>query len=64
MSPFDFDFEKYSLTKEDFKDLIYDGIMLYHSDDAAFNYIKNKKENPSGMLHLKYGQRIRKAYRN
>jgi len=32
---FDFDFEKYSLSKEDFKDLMYDEIMLYHSDEAA-----------------------------
>ena len=31
VSAFDFDFEKYSLSKEDFKDLMYDEIMLYHS---------------------------------
>ena len=36
VSPFDFDFEKYSLSKEDFKDLMYEEIMLYHSDEAAF----------------------------
>ena len=39
VSAFDFDFEKFSLTKEDFKDLIYEEIMLYHSDDAAVKYI-------------------------
>ena len=36
VSAFDFDFEKYSLSKEDFKDLMFDEIMLYHSDEAAF----------------------------
>jgi len=54
VSSFDFDFEKYSLSKEDFKDLMFDEIMLYHSDEAALNYIKKKKEHPQGMLHLKY----------
>lgn len=43
VSAYDFDFEKFSLTKEDFKDLIYEEIQLYHSDEAAFEYIKNKK---------------------
>jgi len=63
VSPFDFDFEKYSLSKEDFKDLMFEEIMLYHSDEAAFNYIKQKKEHPEGALHVKYGARIRKAYK-
>lgn len=39
VSAFDFDFEKYSLSKDDFKDLIYEEIMLYHSDEAALKYI-------------------------
>jgi len=64
VSAFDFDFEKYSLSKEDFKDLIYEEIMLYHSDEAAYNYIKAKKENPDGALHIRYGARIRKAYKD
>ena len=63
VSPFDFDFEKYSLSKEDFKDLMYEEIMLYHSDEAAFAYIKNKRENPDGSLHIKYANRMRKAYK-
>lgn len=37
--------------------------MLHHSDEAAYNYIKAKKENPEGTLHLRYGARIRKAYK-
>ena len=43
VSAYDFDFEKFSLGKDDFKDLIYEEIMLYHSDEAAFEYIKNKR---------------------
>jgi len=64
VSAFDFDFEKFSLSKEDFKDLMYEEIMLYHSDEAAFNYLKQKKEFPNGQLHLRYGNRVRKAYKN
>ena len=64
VSAFDFDFEKYSLSKEDFKDLIFDEIQLYHSDEAALQYIKTKEQYPNGALHLKYGQRLRKAFKN
>ena len=39
VSAFDFDFEKYSLSKEDFKDLMYEEIMLYHNDEAALAYV-------------------------
>jgi len=51
------------LSKEDFKDLIYEEIMLYHSDEAALNYIKMKEKYPEGALNLKYAHRMRKAYR-
>jgi|TARA_B110000305_G_C19372826_1_gene605420 serine/threonine protein kinase len=64
VSAFDFDFEKYSLSKEDFKDLIFEEIMLYHSDEAALKYIKSKEEYPDGALHLKYSHRLRKAYKD
>ena len=42
---------------------MYEEIMLYHSDDAAFKYIKEKEANPDGALHLKYAHRLRKAYK-
>lgn len=35
VSAFDFDFEIYSLKKEDYKDLIYEEIMLYHDEDSV-----------------------------
>ena len=63
MSAFDFDFEKFSLGKDDFKELIYEEIMLYHSDEAAFEYIKNKRKYPDGNLQIRYGNRYRKAYK-
>ena len=63
VSAFDFDFEKYSLGRDDFKDLIYDEIMLYHSDEAALQYIKQKEQYPEGALYLKYGNKVRKAYK-
>ena len=41
---------------------MFDEIMLYHSDDAALKYIKEKEANPDGALYLKYGHRLRKAF--
>ena len=32
VSAYDFDFEIFSLKKEDYKDLIFDEIMLYHDE--------------------------------
>ena len=32
VSAFDFDFELYNLKKEEYKDLIFEEIMLYHDD--------------------------------
>ena len=51
------------MSKEDYKDLIYEEIMLYHSDEAAFEYIKNKRQHPEGCLHQRFGHRYRKAFR-
>ena len=42
VSGFDFDFEKFSLNTSEYKDIMYKEIMLYHSDDAALEYIENK----------------------
>jgi hypothetical protein len=61
VSVFDFDFEKYSLSKEDFKDLMFEKLMLYSIEDTAYN-IKEKEAYSDGTLHLKYAHRLRKAY--
>ena len=46
VSAFDFDFELYSLSKEDYKDLIFDEIMLFHNENLMSEYEKNKKQFP------------------
>lgn len=42
LSAFDFDFEIYDIKKEDYKNLIYEEIMLYHSEEALLKYINDK----------------------
>ncbi len=42
VSSFDFDFELYNLKKEEYKDLIYDEIMLYHDDERFKKYMREK----------------------
>lgn len=54
VSPFDFDFEKYDLSIEQTKELIYEEIMLYHSSRAQKQYISDRKKYPQGVLHLRY----------
>jgi hypothetical protein len=61
LSAFDFDYEIYDLKKEEYKDLIYEEILLYHSEEMLREYIENKKKYPDGMLHLKYGGQKKKA---
>ena len=60
---FDFDFEKFKIGTEDYKDIMYQEIMLYHSDDAALEYIQNKEQFPNGILHKTYGEKLRSAFR-
>ena len=61
---FDFDFEIFSLKKEDYKDLIYEEIMLYHDEKLETTYHSDKKSKPEGGLMERYGKdRIRKKYR-
>jgi len=63
VSAFEFDFELYSLSKEDYKDLIYEEIMIYHDDSMRQQYDRNKEEYPSGALHLRYGKdRVKKKF--
>ena len=42
MSAFDFDFELYNLKKEEYKDLIFEEIMLYHDEARANQYEADK----------------------
>ena len=58
VSAFDFDFEIFDLKKEEYKDLIYEEIMLYHSDEMLKGYLANKKKYPNGMLHNRFGSKL------
>ena len=43
LTGFDFDFEKYQLNTDEYKDLMYEEIMLYHNDEDALKYLTMKK---------------------
>jgi serine/threonine protein kinase len=64
VAAFDFDFELYSLRTQEFKELIYEEIQLYHSEEAVDKYMKNRKEHPNGILYQRFGkERMRTMYR-
>jgi len=64
MAPFDFDFELYSLSTNEFKQLVYEEIELYHSEEAVNSYLKNRQEHPNGVLFQRYGkERMRTMYK-
>jgi serine/threonine protein kinase len=63
VSCFDFDFELYNLTKEDYKDLIYEEIMINHDENLMAEYEKNKLEFPEGILFKRYNKdRVKKRF--
>ncbi len=65
MSGFDFDFEIYHLKSEDYRQLIYEEIMLYHDEEAQKKYKADKEANPNGILHLRFGkERLRSKYKD
>jgi len=65
VSRFDFDFELYSLKTPEYKELIYDEIMLYHNEASVDSYLEMKKDHPDGYLWRKYGkERLRTMYKN
>lgn len=50
VSAFDFEFEIYDLKREDYKDLLYEEVMLYQSDEKIREYLENKELYPNGIL--------------
>lgn len=61
---FDFDFELYSLKINEYKELIYEEIKLYHEDDAVKKYEEDKVEYPIGILNQRYTkERLRTMYK-
>lgn len=64
VSDFDFDFELYSLKTQEYKQLIFEEIELYHSETARQAYKLNKKEHPGGILNRRFGkERLRTMYK-
>ncbi len=64
VSRFDFDFELYSLKTDEYKDLIYEEICLYHDEAQVNNYVKIKEQNPDGCLWKRFGRdRLRTMYK-
>lgn len=52
------------MKKDDYKDLIYEEIILYHDNKHVQEYLKNKEEYPEGVLFKRYGQeRIKKKFK-
>lgn len=61
---YDFDFELFSLKILEYKELIYEEIQLYHSDESMEAYKRDKEENPKGKLHTRYPkERLRTMYK-
>lgn len=64
VSRFDFDFELYSLKTNEYKELIYDELCLYHDQSAVDNYLKQKETMPDGCLWKRFGkERLRTMYK-
>lgn len=64
MSPFDFDFEFYSLKIPEYRELIYQEILLYHDEVKVNEYLHNKKVFPNGVLDKTFDQsRLRTMYK-
>jgi hypothetical protein len=56
VSPYDFDFELYSLGTEEVKQLIFEEILLHHDEEAVEEYLSNRKEHPNGILYKRFGK--------
>lgn len=64
VSRFDFDFELYSLKTNEYKELIFEEIQLYHDEQAIDSYLKLKAQYPEGSLFKRYGKdRLRTMYK-
>jgi serine/threonine protein kinase len=61
VSAFDFEFEIYDLKREDYKDLLFEEVMLYQSNDMIREYLENKQKFPDGILSKRFGDRLHKT---
>ena len=56
MPALDFEFELFSLTAKEFKQLIYDEIMLYHDEDAQKKYADDLQNHATGVMNQTLGK--------
>lgn len=64
VADFDFDFELFSLKIPEYKELIFEEIKLYHSEEAKEEYNRNKTQHPHGHLYTRYPkERLRTMYK-
>lgn len=54
LKPFEFEFEKFTLNRAIFKELILDEVLIYRSSKARKAYTEKQKEFPGGMLEQIY----------
>jgi len=46
VSAFDFDYELFSLRTQEYKELLFEEIKLYHDEEAVQKYLRDKANNP------------------
>lgn len=64
VSAYDFDYELFSLKTHEYKELLFEEIKLYHSEEEVQKYLQNKAAHPEGILSQKYGKdRLRTMYK-
>ena len=64
VSDFDFDFEMFSLKIPEYKELMFEEILLYHDEAKKEEYERLKREYPQGYLVTKYPkERLRTMYK-
>jgi len=59
LSAYDFDFERFELSKDQYRDLILKEVDLYHDDAVKRAYVEDKANFPDGWLKRKYGDSLR-----
>lgn len=64
VSAFDFDYELFSLRTQEYKELLFEEIKLYHSEEAVQKYLADRTAHPQGILSSKFGKdRLRTMYK-
>ena len=64
VSAFDFDYELFSLKTQEYKELLFEEIKLYHNEEAVQKFLRDRADHPQGILSLRFGKdRLRTMYK-